>query len=98
MNHTPLPMILASCLVLAACAAKGKATPEPIVVVKEVKVPIAVPCVPPGLPGEPEYVDTDKALRAAAGPEDRYQILAAGREQRKARAGEVEPVITLCRK
>lgn len=85
-------------LALAGCGGIPKKLPEPIVITKEVKVPVAVSCVPPKLGGPPAYVDTKEALRKAAGPEDRYQLVIAGREQRIARLGEVEPVITGCRK
>lgn len=85
----------AACLMLGGCATT--APPEPIVTIKEVFVPVAVDCVPKTLGPPPKYVDSSEALRAAAGPDERYQLLAAGREQRVARSGEVEPVITTCR-
>lgn len=85
-------------VLLAGCGATSKRPPEPMIVVKEVKVPVAVTCVPEKLGAEPNYVDTDEALRSAAGAEDRYQLIYAGRKQRIARAAEVEPVIKTCRK
>ena len=87
--------VYAACLMLGGCATT--APPEPVIVVKEVLVPVAIDCVPKTLGPPPKYADTKEALRAAAGPEDRYQLVAAGREQRIARLGEVEPVITACR-
>lgn len=82
-------------VVMAACATQ--APPEPIVRTVEVKVPVPVACVPDGL-GEPTaFVDTDAALKSAAGPEDRFQLLAAGRVQRNQRLAQVEPVIKGCR-
>jgi hypothetical protein len=82
-------------LALAACAT---AKPEPVVRVVEVKVPIAVSCVPDTLRAEPAYPDTDAALKGAPGAADRYQIIAAGRLLRIQRAAEVEPIIKACAK
>lgn len=92
-----LALIIALPSACAACASTKTAPPEPVVKIVEVKVPVARSCVPKTLGAPPRYVDTDAALRGAAGPEDRYQLLYAGRKQRVARAGEVEPVITGCR-
>ena len=89
-----------SILILAvALAATGCATtpPEPVIVTKEVRVPVAVACVPAKTPEPPAYVDTDAALKSAAGPEDRFQILAAGRIQRMQRQAITEPIIRACR-
>lgn len=66
-------------------------TPQPVA------LPVASSCVPANLGTEPAYIDTDEALRAAAAPEDRYQMVVAGRVQRIARLREVEPVVTACR-
>lgn len=82
-------------MVLAGCATK--APPEPIIKVVEVKVPIAIDCVPKGTPEPGAYVDTDAALKAAAGPEDRFQLIAAGRIQRNQRLAIVEPILRGCR-
>ncbi len=81
----------------AACTSTKTTPPEPVVKIVEVKVPVLRSCVPKTLGAAPSYVDSDAALRAAAGPEDRYQLVYAGRKQRIARAGEVEPVIAGCR-
>lgn len=80
-------------LALAACATK----PEPVIRTIEVKVPVAVECVPKALPGPPTYPDTDAALRAAPSAADRYLLTAAGRLLRVQRLAEVEPVIAACR-
>jgi hypothetical protein len=80
-------------LALAACATK----PEPTIRTVEVKVPVAVECVPKALPGPPTYPDSAQALKAAPGAADRYQLLAAGRLLREQRLAEVEPVIAACR-
>lgn len=83
-------------LLLTACGTTPP--PEPIVRTVEVRVPVFTSCVPRNLGPAPTYVDSDEALRQAAGPDERYRLVIAGREQRKARSGEVEPVIDLCRK
>jgi hypothetical protein len=88
-------LIAAAALSLAACASTQ--APEPIVRTVEVKIPVAVSCVPKDLRDPPGYVDGDAALKAAAGPEDRYQLLGAGRIQRKQRLAELEPIIKGCR-
>lgn len=82
--------------VLSGCGTT-KAPPEPVIRTVEVKVPVAIACVPLGLAEPPAYVDTDAALKSAAGPEDRFQLLAAGRIQRAQRLAQVEPVIKGCR-
>lgn len=86
---------LGAAFLLAGCATT--APPEPVIVTKEVKVPVAVQCVPKGTPEPPAYVDTDAALKSAAGPEDRFQLLAAGRIQRNQRLAVTEPIIRACR-
>jgi type IV pilus biogenesis protein CpaD/CtpE len=88
-------LIAAAALSLAACASTQ--APEPIVRVIETKVPVAVSCVPASLGDEPAYVDTSETLRAAAGPEDRFQMIAAGRIQRDAWLAKVRPVLKACR-
>ena len=90
-------LILTAALAVAGCSTSPKPSPEPLVIVKEVKVPVAVTCVPDELKGPPAYPDTDEALLRAAGPEDRYQLVVAGRDLRVARLGEVEPVVSGCR-
>jgi hypothetical protein len=72
-------------------------TPPPIVRTVEVKVPVAVTCVPADFPEEPAYVDSDKTLKAAGGPEDRFQLIAAGRIQRDRWLALVRPVLKSCR-
>ena len=87
--------ILALAAALAGCATTTP--PEPVVRTVEVRVPVAVQCVPKGTPEPPAYVDTDAALKAAAGPEDRFQLLAAGRIQRIQRQAVTEPILRSCR-
>lgn len=56
-----------------------------------------VNCVPRNFPRAPRYPDTDKALRAAGGAADRYQLLAAGRLVRARRLAELERALEGCR-
>jgi len=90
-------LILLPILVLVAgCGAKVQSTPEPIVVPVEVGVPITGACVPDTLGPPPAYVDETPALRAARDAAERYQLVLAGREQRRARLNEIEPIIAAC--
>ncbi len=52
---------------------------------------------PRNFPRAPRYPDTDKALRAAGGAADRYQLLAAGRLVRARRLAELERALEGCR-
>lgn len=90
-------VLLAVALTSACAACTHTAPPEPVVRTVEIKVPVPVTCVPASLAEPTTYVDTDEALKSAAGPEDRFQLLAAGRIQRNARLSRVEPVIAACR-
>jgi hypothetical protein len=81
---------------LAGCATGARQSPEPVIVTKTEARPVPVSCVPKTLSPAPSYPDTDDELRSA-GPERFLQLLIAGREQRAARSGEVEPVIEGCR-
>jgi hypothetical protein len=89
---------LAPAGLLAACAHKPDARPEPIVTTVEVAVPVAVGCVPPNLAAAPTYPDTDQALKSAPDAASRYQLLYAGRKVRTGRLGELEPIVAGCPK
>lgn len=80
-----LNLIWPFCLFLGACAS------DP-----EVNMPVGVACVPRNLGAAPEYSDSDEALAAAADAAGRYVLLIIGREERKARSAEVEPVVAAC--
>ncbi len=81
-------------LTLAGCATAS----EPRVVTREVRVPVAVTCVPAGARVEPPAVpDTDAALKAAGGAADRYGMMAAGRKLRDQWIAEVTPILRSCR-
>lgn len=84
-----LPLLL----LVAGCAGK---TPPPEVRTVTVNVPTRQPCVPASLGGAPDYPDTDSALRKAADAAERYLLLFAGRELRKAREVELVTVIQGC--
>lgn len=81
------------CLLISAC----QSVPE--VRVEYVQVPVGVACIPRSIADEPEYSDSDEALRAAEDAAARFLILITGREERKARAALVEPAVAspLCR-
>lgn len=82
-------------LALGACATHPL---EPKIVYRDVSKPVRVPCVPDNLAAAPSsYADDDDALKAAPGAGERYQLLTIGREQRKTRLSQTEPVIEGCR-
>ena len=81
---------------LAGCA--GKAAPEPQIVTRDVPVAVAESCIPKNLKARPTYPDTDEALVAAAGPDERYQLVTAGRALRVPRADLLEQIVSGCRK
>lgn len=84
--------ILSASLFLTACAS----TPEPRIVTKEVRVPIAIKCAAdPG--ADPQFSDTPDALKAAADIFVRVQLLLAGRAQRDGRLAELKAANAGCR-
>lgn len=85
--------ILAAVLALTACAK----APEPRIVTKEVMVPIAKSCIPAGFRDPPATPDTDAAIKAAPGPGELLQLLAAGRVLYRQWIAEATPVIRSCR-
>jgi len=91
-------LILLPICLLAACGGKTvRSAPEPVVVTKEVRVPVAVACVPSNYQtARPNYVDSDSLLKQAADAAERLQLLWAGRAQRIARERENEIVISGC--
>lgn len=85
-------------LILAALALAGCQTPaEPQIVTKEAKVPVAKACVPKGFRDPPETPDTDAAIKAASGPGELLQLLAAGRLLNRQWIAEARPVLAGCR-
>ena len=79
---------LAAVLMLAGCATR--------VEYKEVRVPVAVPCVA-DIGDAPAYVDTGSALAGAPDLFERVKLLLAGREQRTARLSALEGQYAACR-
>lgn len=74
---------------LAACAHVPTSDPEPVIITKEVKVPVPVPCAALGkLASEPAYVDSGEALQAATDIFQQAKLLLAGRIQRIQRLAE----------
>lgn len=73
------------------------APPPPPPAAAAIRPAARVNCVPRNFPRAPRYPDTDKALRAAGGAADRYQLLAAGRLVRARRLAELERALEGCR-
>lgn len=87
-------VVAAFCAILAATGLAGCATtphepPEPVVRTVEVKVAQPVPCPALAELGpEPDYPDTDEAIRNAAGVGDLAKLYAQGRLMRAQRLSE----------
>jgi hypothetical protein len=80
-------------LLLTACATSA---PEPIVQMVEVQVPVSVPCnVQVG--ADPDYPDTDEALKNAPSVMARVQLMVGGRLMRIKREVELNAAIAGCR-
>lgn len=88
--------VIAAVLLLASCNSARKSPPEPVVVFKEIRVPVAVPCNPDIGP-EPAYVDTPEAIAMAPDIYARTVLLIAGRLQRIARDGVKTAALDECR-
>jgi hypothetical protein len=79
------------CNLLAACASTP---PEPKIVVKEVSVPVAVPCKPTiTLTPAP---DSDAAILATHEPGELLLLLAAGRLVREGWVNELQAAVKGC--
>lgn len=87
-------LLALSGLVLAACS---HAPAAPLVRSVEVKVPVAVPCVPGTFPPAPVYPDTRAALIAAPTLDAFEQIMQAGWLLRDARLTALEAQVDACR-
>jgi hypothetical protein len=83
-------------LSLAACDTPTKPEPEIRIVERVVPGPLRS-CIPADMPPEPDYPDTDDALRAAGAMPERYQLVMAGRELRDAYLGIVRKLLPGCR-
>lgn len=85
-------VILATFLLLTACATDNPPPPVQTVVVK---VPVRVPCEPQLSP-QPVYADTDEAIKAAPDLFTRVKLIVAGRLQRIAREAELNAAVKAC--
>ncbi|MBJ7410109.1 MAG: hypothetical protein JHD15_07045 [Phenylobacterium sp.] len=81
------------CLSLAACQTPA----EPRIVTKEVLVPVSKSCVPSTFRDPPATPDTDAAIKAAPGPGELLQLLAAGRILYRQWIAEARAVLAACR-
>jgi hypothetical protein len=83
-------------LALATCATVDGNVAK--IVVQEVKVPVAVSCVPAEFPKRPSYADTKAALKAAPAVDERYHLMSSEWARRDARLAAVEDQVDICRK
>lgn len=87
-----LTLMAVACIVsLGGCATR----PGPSIDVREVAVPVAVPCAADPGPA-PAYPDTDAALAAAPDVFTGVQLLKAGRKLRVARESELTAALQGC--
>jgi hypothetical protein len=86
-------VLAATAALLASCA--GGPPPEPRIVVKEVRIPVPVPCAADPGPA-PAYPDSAQALRAAPDLFARAQLLLAGRALREADLAAARAALKAC--
>jgi hypothetical protein len=85
--------ILAAFLALGACA-KTRSV-EPLIVTKEVKVPVIIPCIDPkDVPPRPVYSDATREI--AMNIFDKTRLAEAGIDERQARETRLEALIDGC--
>jgi hypothetical protein len=90
-------LLLLAPFALLACETTPPPEPEPRIVTVEVPVPTPAPCVPRDLPPAPEYlIPNDATLAGAADAAARYQLLYADWLLRRARLGQLEPIVAAC--
>lgn len=78
-------------LTAGSCATMG----EPTIRTVEVKVPVRTPCTLTP-PAEPDFADTDDALRQAPNHVERVKLLLIGRLQRIAHDAELHAYAQAC--
>jgi hypothetical protein len=84
-------------LMMGGCATTPPVPPEPVIITKEVMVPVQVPCAAlKALGPEPAYPDTDAAIKAAGGLYDRVLLITRGRLMRLARLAEYSAAKASC--
>ena len=91
MKSRPSVVVLSVSLLLTACASTHGSSPQ----VLTVEVPVAVSCRP-NLAAEPQWPDTDEAIRSASGLFARVQLLAAGRLVRLAWQRQLSAALKAC--
>lgn len=89
--------ILAVCGAASVLAGCHTTPDEPIVRTVTVNVPVAVSCVPANARVEPDFKISRADVAAAASPEERYRLTAAGFLERDAFVAEAVPVLRGCR-
>lgn len=86
-------VIITAAMCLAACQTPS----EPKIVPQAVLTPVAKSCIPHGFRDAPVTPDTDEAVKAAAGPGELLQLLAASRLLYRQWISEARPIIAACR-
>lgn len=84
---------LSASLFLTACTTPS----EPKIRTVEIKVPVVQACLTKDLNLDPQFPDSDAALRASAGAGDMLQLLAAGRLLRIQTMAEWKAALLACR-
>lgn len=96
LSLTKCGLVIVYALCLSPVA--GCQTPaEPKIVTKEVFVPVTKSCIPAGFRDAPATPDTDAAIKAAPGPGEMLQLLAAGRLLYRQWISEARPILAACR-
>lgn len=85
---------LIAALTLSACG--HVPPPEPVVVTREVHIPVPTPCTV-ATPQAPDYADTRAALQAAPDIDRATRLLVAGRIQRDAYIAAILDALASCR-
>jgi len=89
-------LFIVAALLLSGCATT-KPEVEPVIVTKEVLVPVAVPCQAlKDLGPEPKYPDEDAAVLAQESLYDRVLLITRGRLMRIARLAEFTAAKASC--
>jgi hypothetical protein len=91
-------LALVGAALLGACAHSPRPAPEPVIVTKEVKVPVTVPLPKCSavLPPAPSYPDTPEAMTAASDIFERTKLLLKGRLLRIQRELELAAALGTC--
>lgn len=90
---SPAGYLLVTALALTACATDHP--PEPVVQIREVRIPVPTPCTP--TVARPDFPDTHAALAAAPDVDRAIRLLGAGRALRDAYIAALEGALAACR-